>query len=246
MIYTKTFRLSDFEWTGNAKRVVEMICKSGKSSEFVDLIKERFDHEDDTAADFEISKWVIDEVVGIMESLGLTLDGKPVKKKYKVFYRVTGVSFEEVEADNAIEAREKFMDDFFDSPGDPLFCMDRDDIETVVPVAYDEGDGDTKDYPPEEQEDHSERRQVWVLTRMDGDNGSFDLAPYVSLFSSEKEATDEMASRYRFVKSALENRGTLDMFQDPEDGIVTCYAVAKDGHEVRFHVSTTEDVNERK
>jgi len=147
MIYTKTFQLSDFEWTGNAKRIVEMICKAGKSSEFVDLIKERFDHEDDTAADFEIDRWVIDEVVSIMGSLGLTLDGKPVKKKYKVFLRITATDMVEVEADSPEEARAKSTDAFYDSFDDMFMTIMREDVESAVPVAYDEGDGNTKDYP---------------------------------------------------------------------------------------------------
>ena len=147
MIYTKTFQLSDFEWTEDAKRVVEMICKAGKSSEFVGLIEKRFDHENDTAADFEISKWVIDEAVGIMESLGLTLDGKPVKKKYKVFLRITATDMVEVEADSPEEARDKAKDVFYDNFDDMFMTIMREDVESAVPVAYDEGDGYTKDYP---------------------------------------------------------------------------------------------------
>lgn len=246
MIYTKTFSLSDFEWTGVSKGIVETIKNAGKGTEFEKLVEDRFDSEDDTASDLEIDKWVADNAIRIMGGLGLALDGKPVKKKYKVFLRITATDIEEIEASSPEEAREKAKDGFYDNFDDMFMTIMREDVESAVPVAYDEGDGETKDYPHEEQEDPSGRRQVWALTRMDGDDGNFVLAPSVSLFSSEKEATDEMASRYRYAKRVLENRGMLDMFQDPEDGIVTCYASGKDGHEVRFHVSAIEGIDERK
>jgi hypothetical protein len=239
MIYTKTFQLSNFEWIGNAKRVVEMICNAGKSSEFVDLIKKRFDHENDTAADFEISKWVIDEVVSIMGSLGLTLDGKPVKKKFKVFYRITGVSYEEVEADNAEEAREKFLEEF--NEGDPLYCINRDDIETVVPISYEENEGDTKDYGPSEEsrqelENSLAGVRLFALVRVDKDECGTVETPSVRLFASLEEAKQEMLKDYAFAFGIYDRTGNVDSFMPVEDGIVTCYVYGKDGTEAKWNI----------
>ena len=240
MIYTKTFRLSDFEWTGNSKRVVEMICNAGKSSEFVDLIEERFDHESDTAADFEINKWVIDEVVSIMGRLGLTLDGKPVKKKFKVFYRITGVSNEEVEADNAEDAREKFLEEFYD--GDPLHCIDRDDIESVVPLAYEEGDdGGTVDYGPSDEarkelDNALVGVRIFALVRVDKDECGTVDTPSVRLFASLEEAKQEMLKDYAFAFGVYDRSGNVDSFMPVEDGVVTCYVHGKDGTEAKWNI----------
>lgn len=241
MIYTKTFRLSDFEWIGNAKRVVEMICNAGKSSEFVHLIEKRFDHENDTAADFEISKWVIDEVVSIMGSLGLTLDGKPVKKKFKVFYRITGVSYEEVEADNAEEAREKLLEEF--GEGDPLYCINRDDIETVVPVAYEEGDdGVTKDYGPSEEI----RKEIdnalcgidlCTLTRIEvcGD-GEIVRDPSVKLFDSYEKARLEMCRQHEQEESAKSKCNDLGDVLEPKYDSDRCYVSGKDNYTITWTI----------
>ena len=239
MIYTKTFQLSNFEWNGNAKRVVEMICNAGKSSEFVDLIEERFGYENDTAADFEINKWVIDEVVGIMGRLGLTLDGKPVKKKFKVFYRITGVSYEEVEADNAEEAREKFLEEFYN--GDPLHCIESDDIETVVPISYEEDEGDTKDYGPSEEsrrelENSLVGIRLFALVRIDKNECGTVEMPSVKMFASMEEAWTEMDEDYLRTLDAYERVGNVSMYKSPTDGVVECYVVGQDKTSAKWNV----------
>ena len=243
MIYTKTFQLSDFEWIGNAKRVVEMICNAGKSSEFVELIEERFDHEGDTAADFEISKWVIDEVVSIMGRLGLTLDGKPLKKKFKVFYRITGTGSEEIEAETPEEARDKFIDEFWDSPGDPLVCIERDDVESVTPVCYDCGDGNTKDY--EFSVEHEKEPgnafpgpEMFALVKVRQEDSGHILPPEVRLFMTIERA--RIIMKFEFDSWLHACGEEAHMYQEPTDGIDTCYVNCKDGTFARWFIAKSK------
>lgn len=127
------------------KGMWDKIVAAGKEGEFRDWLDRRFwgclPRQD------EVVRIAVKNKGEIYHSLGLDEDGNPIKgKKFGVFLRVTCVVKEEVIARNPEEAREKAMRQWDEDDGDPLFCADRSDIQEVEPVAYDEGDGNTKDF----------------------------------------------------------------------------------------------------
>ena len=248
MIYTKMFDASTFDWTPDARMVVDKVMSAGKKDEFEEIIKKRFDNEHDTVSDGEINSFVAGNGGYILASVWLDKDGNPIEepKKYKVFCRVTGTVEEEVEADTPEEARQKVVDEFWDAGGDPLFCMNRDDVETVVPVAYDEG-GQTLDYGPSEEQKAELRNaltgaEVWALVRNDFDEcGGMD-APTVELFITEELAKGAMRKEYDLMMSYVESKcppsgnWPFQMVMDPRDGEDTCYIKLKDNRESRWNV----------
>ena len=148
MRYTKQFRGSSFEWTGSAKKIYEMISSADKYDDFEDLLKEHFGTL--VPEDWEISRYVADQAVSIMNSLGLDINGKPLspKKKYNVFFRITATVSEEAEAESHEEAARIAHESLMSvEGGDPFAMVYRDDILESVPVCYDDGDFNTKDYP---------------------------------------------------------------------------------------------------
>lgn len=238
------FDVREFQWTWpSAKRVVDMIRKAGKMHEFQEALDDWFHHDIPTTDD--IQEHVANSSKNILNRIGLDENGNRLDvKKFKVFYRVTGVSFEEVEAENAIEARAKFMEDFFDSPGDPLFCMDRDDIETVVPVCYEDVDGDTNDYEPstearKELENALFGAELWSLSRTVVNDSGEVGDPVVQLFDSFKCAQDAMDKDYNTEKYAYENTKNLSHFLPPSDGEYRCYVSGNDRSSVHWHITRT-------
>lgn len=248
MIYTKKFDLDTFPWKFKAASIISKIKDAGRLEEFSKALEGKFDSESDTASECEINDFVAENEVEVLKMCGLDASGKPIgsKRKYKVFLRVTGVVSEEVEADTPEEARKNVVDEFFDSPGDPLFCMDREDVDTVVPVAYDEG-GETFDYGPSEEQKAELRNaltgaELWALVRSDFDEcGGMD-APTVELFVSEELAKGAMRKEYDLMmsyheaKQSSSNYCPFDMVMDPQDGVDTCYIKLNDKIESRWHV----------
>lgn len=244
MIYTKKFSVDDFEWSDFPRNLVERIRKAGKADELSKILEEEFDSEIDTFSDHDIDSYVSSNAVEIMKRLGLTIEGKPIRKIYKVFYRVTAVSHEEIEAGDPEEAREKFLDEFYPAPGDgdPLLSFMRDEVESAVPVAYEEGDdGQTVDYGPSEEarkelENSLVGVRIFALVRVDKDECGTVETPSVRLFASFEEAKQEMLKDYRFAFGVYDRSGNVDSFMPIEDGVVTCYVHGKDGTEAKWNI----------
>ena len=149
MIYTKNFRLEDFTWSSLAMAVVKKIERANRSEAFMKLLEERFESENDTPSDFEIDCYVLRNEEKILSHLGLNPDGTEKsdgRKTYKVFLRITTTDHIDVKAETPEEAREKAVEEYRSDDDDMFVTILRDDIESVVPVAYDEGDGETKDF----------------------------------------------------------------------------------------------------
>ena len=248
MIYTKMFDASTFDWTPDARKVVDCIMAAGRKDRLETVIYERFGDRSPEPTEYNINAFVLTDKEFVLASVGLDACGNPIKKNcYKVFVRVTGVTSEEVEAESPEEARRKVVDEFFDSPGDPLFCMLRDDVETVVPVAYDSGDGRTLDYGPSEEQKAELRNaltgaEVWALVRNDFDEcGGMD-APTVELFITEELAKGAMRKEYDLMMSYVEAKCPpngncpFQMVMDPKDGEDTCYIKLRDNRESRWNV----------
>lgn len=252
MIYTKLFDLDTFPWKFKAAKVISKVVEAGKLGELTKALESRFDNEDDTASEDEINDFVAENEVEVLKMCGLDASGKPIgsKRKYKVFLRVTGVVSEEVEAESPEEAADLAPEEFFDTSTDTYAMIDREDCETAVPVAYEDGDGDTKSFDSlrkggsaEEQEKAEKRNALvmidshpWVLVRTDHDStGHFDK-PKVTLFLTFSFAKDEMEKQYNTEKVLYENDDNLSMFQPPSDGEDTCYLVGKDNESTVWHL----------
>jgi hypothetical protein len=179
--------------------------------------------------------------VEIMKRLGLTIEGRPIRKTYKVFYRVTALSHEEVEAGDPEEAREKFLDELY-GDGDPLLSFLRDDIESAVPVAYEEGDdGRTVDYGPSEEarkelDNSLVGVRIFALVRVDRDECGTIETPSVRLFASLEEAKSEMLEDYLRTLGAYERVGNVDVYKSPTDRVVECCVIGQDKTSAKWNV----------
>lgn len=239
MIYTKKFSVDDFEWTEFPRELVERIRKAGKVGDLSKILEEEFDSETDTFSDYDIDEYVSSNAADIMQRLGLTIEGKPIRNTYKVFYRVTAISHEEIEAGDPEEAREKFLEEF--DEGDPLHCINRDDIETVVPIAYEGDEGDTKDYGPSEEsrrelENSLVGIQLFALVRLDRDQCGTISTTSVRMFASLEEAKTEMCEDYLRTLDAYERVGNVDMYKSPADGVVEGYVMGQDKTAAKWDV----------
>ena len=247
MIYTKKFSVHDFEWTDFPRNLVERIKNAGKADGFTKIIEEEFDSESDTFSDCDIDKYVSSNAVKIMKRLGLTIEGKPIRKTYKVFYRVTATLNEEVEAGDPEEAREKFLYELY-GDADPLLSFMRDDIESVVPVAYEEGDdGRTIDYGPSEEsrrelENSLVGIQLFALVRIDKDQCGTVSTTSVRMFASLEEAKSKMRLDYLRTLNAYER---VDVYKSPTDGVVECYIIGQDKTAVKWNVAHVANGIER-
>lgn len=241
MIYTKKFSVDDFEWTEFPRILVDRIKKAGKEDEFTKILEEEFDSEVDTFSDYDIDQYVSSNAVEIMKRLGLTIEGKPIRKMYKVFYRVTAISNEEVEAGDPEEAREKFLDELY-GDGDPILSLLRDDIESAVPVAYEEGDdGGTVDYGPSEEarkelDNALVGVRIFALVRVDKDECGTVETPSVRLFASLEEAKSEMSEDYMGTLRVYERAGNVNMYESPTDGAVECYVIGQDSTSAKWNI----------
>lgn len=146
MQFLVDFDAKEFEWTWpSAKRVVDMIRKAGKMDEFKEALEDWF-HGDHPTSD-DIQEHVANSSKSILDRIGLDENGNRLdRKKFKVFYRITGTGSEEIEAETPEEARDTFIKEFRGSPRTPCVFIEWGDVESVTPVCYDCGDGETKDF----------------------------------------------------------------------------------------------------
>ena len=239
MQFLVDFDAREFAWTWpSAKRVVDMIRKAGKMDEFKEALDDWF-HGDHPTSD-DIQEHVASSSKSILNRIGLDENGNRLdRKKFKVFYRITGTGSEEIEAETPEEARDKFIEEFWDSPGDPLLCIERSDVESVTPVCYDCGDGDTKDY--EFSGDHekdlgntSPKHEMFALVKISQEDSGHILRPEVKFFMEIERARSLMKFEFDAWFHACGEEAY--MYQEPTDGIDTCYVNCKDGTFARWFI----------
>ena len=241
MIYTKKFSVDDFEWTEFPRNLVERIKKAGKADGFTKILEEEFGSETGTFSDCDIDKYVSSNAFEIMKRLGLTIEGKPIRKTFKLFYRVTAISNEKVEAGDPEEARRKFLEEVY-GDSDPLMSFYRDDIESVVPVAYEDGDdGPTVEYGPSEEarkelENSLVGVRIFALVRVDKDECGTLETPCVRLFASLEEAKSEMRKDYLRTLDVYKRVGNVNMYKSPAEGVVGCYVMGQDMTSAKWNI----------
>lgn len=147
MEYKKLFDVKEFPWCPAAVHVIMKARNAGKIKELEAEIVSDLNSYTHISSEDEINEWVRSHADDLLRRIGLTPKGKPLpaKKPIKVFLRLTTIVEQEVDARTPEKAKER-ADELFYAESDPLVCIDRDDIESLVPVAYDMGDGDTKNY----------------------------------------------------------------------------------------------------
>lgn len=124
------------------------------------------------------------------------------QKKYQVFLRVVGTVSIEASADSPTEAAEKVCDAIHDEREPKFLTLDIEDLETYMPVAYNDEDGNTKDIdvPKELVEQEVSNALVgsrlFALVRVSKDRNGVSFRPHVSLFLSENRAVNEMEKEY--------------------------------------------------
>ena len=124
------------------------------------------------------------------------------QKKYQVFLRVVGTVSIEASADSPTEAAEKVCDAIHDEREPEFLNLDIDDLETYMPVAYNDENGDTKDIdvPKELVEQEVSNALVgsklYALVSIRRDRNGVDFRPSVSFFLSEARAVSEMEKEY--------------------------------------------------
>lgn len=138
------FDPAKFPWSKEAAKTIKKIKSARKMKELKEFFEERFRGSVPHAESIEmIVRKQPDEV---LDGCGLDKNGRKKKtKKFEVFVRIEGVIKEEAEAETPEEAARKVYADLND--GDPLISIDRDDIGSMKPVAYNDENGNTKDYP---------------------------------------------------------------------------------------------------
>ena len=161
-------------------------------------------------------------------------------KKFKVFLRVVGTVSMDAEADGPEEAAEKVCDSIHDD-GEPKFLsLDVDDVETLMPVAYNDENGDTKDLNVPnglvEQEVRNALigRRMWVLTRIDFADGMVKKTA-TSVFMTFRRAQIVMTEEFMNERDMAEKRGTY-LYRHPDDGGTECW-VYSDYGETRWQIT---------
>lgn len=151
MEYKKLFDVKEFPWCPAAVHVIMKAKNTGKIDELGEEIEYEFTSYSHVTSESEINQWVVDNANELLRKIGLAPNGRPlpVKKPIKVFLRLTAIVEQEVDVDTPEEAREVAEERFLEE-SDPMIDVVRDDIESLVPVAYDMGDGNTKDYDTQE------------------------------------------------------------------------------------------------
>ena len=147
MRYTceEDFDPATFPWSQDAAKTVAKIAAAGKMKELKEFLEERFGYHTQCADVIDLT--VRQHSEEVLDELGLDKDGHKKKtKKFEVFFRVGGVVKQEVEAATPKEAAKKAYASL-GRDGDPWFMIDRDDVEVLKPVAYNDENGNTKDYP---------------------------------------------------------------------------------------------------
>ena len=139
------FDPAKFPWSKEAAKTIKKIKSARKTKELKEFFEGRFRGSVPLAESIEmIVRTQPDEV---LDGCGLDKNGRKKKtKKFEVFFRIEGVIKEEAEAETPEEAARKVYADLMND-GDPLISIDREDIGSMKPVAYNDEKGNTKDYP---------------------------------------------------------------------------------------------------
>lgn len=146
-----------------------------------------------------------------------------------MFLRVVGTVSMEASADSPQEAAEKICDAMHDEREPKFLNLDIDDLETFIPVAYNDKKGDKKDLdvPKElvEQEVGNALvgNRLYALVKVDKDRDGIGFRPEVSFFLSERRALDQMV--YEFNR-AIE-KADYPYISSPPEGGSCCYINAK-------------------
>ena len=153
------------------------------------------------------------------------------QKKYQVFLRVVGTVSIEASADSPTEAAEKICDAIHDEREPKFLTLDIEDLETYMPVAYNDENGDTKDIdvPKELVEQEVSNALVgsklYVLVRIDRDYDGRECRPQAKVFLNEARAHSAMAEEYDIELRRM--RGKEHMASERPDGYFRC-AFVKD------------------
>lgn len=158
-----------------------------------------------------------------------------------VFLRATAVfKVPEVEGANELEIGLSARDGLMSS----LEAFDMSvDVETVVPVAYDEGDGQTKDFSMFDGFRRSELRnaiagaELWVL-HVDGT----DQANQSSVFATREDAAKALERRFdsEWVHHFDDGEFVFRFRPPSDDDGNTAYIVGKNGREVNLRISRAD------
>lgn len=168
-------------------------------------------------------------------------------RKYQVFLRVVGTVSIEASADSPMEAAEKVCDAIHDDREPKYLNIDIDDLETYMPVAYNDPDsGDTKDIivPDELREKEAGNAlagmELWALSELVTDGNGIVGDPKVSLFLGRRRAYEEMLCRYSKHKEDMEADDRLDMFLPPSEGNDGSFVSEKGGQCVIWSMSVAK------
>ena len=138
------FDPAKFPWSKEAAKTIKKIKSARKMKELKEFFEERFRGVVPLAENIDMVVREYPEEV--LDSCGLNKNGRKKKtKKFEVFVRIEGVIKEEAEAETPEEAARKVYADLND--GDPIISIIRSDVDSMKPVAYNDEDGNTKDYP---------------------------------------------------------------------------------------------------
>lgn len=133
-----------FPWSRKAAKTIRKIKSAHKMKELNEFFCKYFGNSVPSAA--SIDGMVCRMPENFLGACGLDKNGRKKKtKKFEVFVRVEGLVKEEVEAETPEEAARKVYADLND--GDPIISLLRSDVDIMKPVAYNDENGDTKDYP---------------------------------------------------------------------------------------------------
>lgn len=138
------FDPNTFSWSKNAKKTIRKIKAAGKMDLLEQFFDERFGNHVPHAdqVDMIVSRGPEE----VLDACGLDKNGRQKKtKKFEVYVRIEGVVREEADAETPEEAAKKVIKSF--NEGDPLITLLRDEVDLMKPVAYNDGDGQGKEYP---------------------------------------------------------------------------------------------------
>ena len=162
-------------------------------------------------------------------------------RKYKVFMRVVGTVSMDAEADSPMEAADKVCDAIHDEKEPKFISMDSDDVETIIPVAYNDENGETKDLDvPKEIVEQEVRnaligRRMWVLTRIDFTDGMVKKTE-TSVFMTFRRAQSVMIDEFINERDMAAKCGTYS-YRHPDDGGTECWVYSDYGVETRWQIT---------
>lgn len=119
-----------------------------------------------------------------------------------MFLRVVGTVSMEASANSPQEAAEKICDAMHGEREPKFLNLDIDDLETFIPVAYNDKKGGTKDLDvPKELVEQEFRNalvgsRLYALVKVNKDRDGMEFRPEVSLFLSERRALDQMVYEF--------------------------------------------------